>query len=56
MNANGISNTVLTQIDQIETNIPEAICCEESADSASDPLIEACESDDSETVVVFSFE
>ena len=56
MNANGISNTVLTQTDQIEANIPEDICCEKSAASADDPLIEACESDDSKTVVVFSFE
>ena len=45
MNANGISNSVLTQTDQIEANIPDAICCEESAASADDPLIEACKSD-----------
>ena len=45
MNANGISNTILTQTDQVESNIPEAICCEESTASADDPLIEACESD-----------
>ena len=48
MNANGISNTVLTQIDQVEENIPETICCEESAASADDPLIEACESNELE--------
>ena len=55
MNANGVSNVVITQMNQLETDLSEAVCCEQSEDSPDDPLIEACTSDDPETVVEFTF-
>ena len=39
----------------LETDLMEAVCCEQSADSPDDPLIEACTSDEPETVVEFTF-
>ena len=56
MNANGISNSVVTQMDQIETDISGSVCCEQSDNSASDPLIKACESDEAEVVIVFTYD
>ena len=55
-NNNGVSNTVITGMNLIESDISEAICCEQSDDSPDDPLIEACLSDEPETVVSFTFE
>ena len=55
MNANGVSNVVITQMNLLETDLMEAVCCEQSADSPDDPLIEACTSGEPETVVEFTF-
>ena len=55
-NSNGVSTTVTTQTDQTESGISAGICCDQSANSADDPLIEACSSDEPTTVVVLTFD
>ena len=55
MNANGVSNVVISQMNQLETGLTDSVCCEQSADSAEDPLIEACTSGEPETVVEYTF-
>ena len=55
-NTNGVSTSLITQTNQLETDISDTACCEQSSDSIEDPLIEACESDDLDQIVVFSFD